>query len=1030
MALNNISESILKSYNSIYVIDVSRRVIEPYYLGNLVAKSMAERIASIRNYDMVMAEFASRYVVPDEMDIFLRETGLEHIQEQIRENSAFRYTFRRYDTGDSIEFVEIYVSAADDNLLVMTLRTVTDDVMQYQRTQNETKIRDKDGNVVHRILIVDNDPKNLELMETRLCRFFYILTASDCIQGMEILKEYYGQVSAMLVSSSVASEEGCSALSVKMADPVLARIPLIILADYLTEEECGRYFENGVDDIVRKPYSVSVLANRITQYIKMCEARKALSAMERDSLTGLYTKEAFYHHIDSYMRISGKRYMFLMTDVEHFKLINSRYGKNIGDEVLRIIADRMAKAMPRGILCRFGRDQFAAMTEYSDDFNMKMVEDILNETVNALPVPHAVIKLGVYKDVPLNMPASNICDRLLITLMGIKGKYGRNVAFYDSRMQEELNRKHQILESMEDSIEEKRFSVWYQAKYDCSTDEIIGAEALVRWNHPALGMLQPPEFIPVFEENGFITRLDAYVIETVCSDLIRWKNNGTEIIPVSVNLSYRDLTEEGWIENRMEYIRSRGIGKKMIRIELGESAYTGSTEAIRSRISLIRERGFMIEIDDFGKGGSSFTALKDVPADAVKIDRSMIADMNSNELIIDMIISLSHKMNFRVIAEGVETFQQYSLLKNLGCDVIQGFYLAMPVTADEYEEMVRNDSATEPASRKTTVKWKSFTKEFEIRNALLECIRALSRCADEKSRIAGLLTIIGEFYGADRVSVMEVNHDDNTLVSTYEWCNDNVMPSPESGQHCEADKAFEWFVSMSGGESMFIAAIEDEESPGYKFFRSMGVDSLIVSYLKADDIPVGYVCVHNPSVHIDTMVLLQSIASYLVADLERIRNYNRLHRISYIDVLTGLNNRRSYLEYMRKEDVSSDRRSAAVAFIDINGLKRINDTKGHEAGDSLIRNVADILRENFSSDSIYRIGGDEFVVIIRGISEESFKDRIGVLNESWHDEVSASVGYVWSSGGQRLEKLISEADEKMYEVKKKYHSEISTERRI
>lgn len=1026
MGLGRINDIICKSYNSIYVIDTEKRVMEPYYLGNLVSKSMAERIVMIRNYDMVFAEFASRYVIPDEMDIFLTSTTLDFVIRQVDENNAYKYTFRRFDTSDSIEFVELYASRLDDNLLLMTFRSVTEDVMQYQRVKNEITKRDENGKVIYKILIIDSDSERLEMLERSLCRDYFVLTASCCREGSAIMKEYYGLISALIVGNRILMDDDCSALSQKASDPVLSTIPVLLLSDDISEKDYDRYFSMGISDIVRKPYSVPVIRNRLSNFIRMGEADSALYAMEKDNLTGVYTKEAFYHHVENHMRLDKERkYIFFMTDIEHFKLINSRYGKSVGDEILRTIADRIQQLLPRGIVCRFGRDQFAAMTEYNEDIGKDIINDILHDITGSLPVPHVVMKVGVYKDVPALMPASNICDRLLIALLSIKGRYGRDVAYYDSKMREHLNRIQLIIEHMEDSLKEERFIIDYQAKYDCSTDRIAGAEALVRWNHPVLGMLQPLDFIPSFEENGFICKLDSYVIGRVCDDISKWKEMGIDRIPVSVNVSYRDIVEEGWAQKQIDTVRSKGVSSRLLHIELKESVYYNDISPVKEEIRRIRESGCKIEIDDFGKAWSSFSALLDVPADVVKIDRTMIEDIGSNELIVDTLINLSHRMNFRVAAEGVENYQQYTVLKNLGCDIIQGFYLSRPVSSDEFVQLVLSEENESNDKKITSVRWNSFTKEYEIRNALLECIRTLSECTDERSRIAGLLTIIGEFYGADRASVFEFDSRSSTFSISYEWCNEDVESLDMEINSPDSESIRKWFDDISKGESLFIAAIDDEydeSSSVYRAFRAKGITSIMATALKTENEPVGYVCVHNPTVHFDTMILIQSIASYLVADLERIRNFNELHQISYLDALTGLNNRRAYFEYLRKNDIGNDWRSTAVAFIDINGLKNVNDSRGHKAGDQLIRSVADILKMNFSADSIFRIGGDEFVVIIRGISREAFEDRIDKLNSLWCEEVSAAVGHVWEEKGGRIERLVNGADEEMYRNKKEYHN--------
>ena len=232
----------------------------------------------------------------------------------------------------------------------------------------------------------------------------------------------------------------------------------------------------------------------------------------------------------------------------------------------------------------------------------------------------------------------------------------------------------------------KQFQVYYQPKHDCVTGKVIGAEALIRWNHPEYGFMSPGQFIPLFERNGFITKIDSYVIRKVCEDLREWKEKRLKAVPVSINASRRDFFEKGWIDEQLEIIKSKSIEPGLLHIEVTESLYVENAEVIIEQVKKIQSFGHLIEMDDFGSGYSSLGMLAEFPLDVVKLDISFVRRIDINEVVIEAIINLAHKMGFEVVAEGVETEKQYEILKRLGCDCIQGFYFSKPLNRDDFEK--------------------------------------------------------------------------------------------------------------------------------------------------------------------------------------------------------------------------------------------------------------------------------------------------------------------------------------------------------
>ena len=273
------------------------------------------------------------------------------------------------------------------------------------------------------------------------------------------------------------------------------------------------------------------------------------------------------------------------------------------------------------------------------------------ENENEMEFRNLVIKYGIYEHVDRRIVPSGMCDRAVLALNRIKKMYGKNVAMYDDSLRATLLREQQILDTMERALKERQFQVYYQAKYDINTENIIGAEALVRWIHPEMGFMSPGEFIPLFEKNGFIVKVDYYVWEEACKILRKWKEENRTMIPISVNVSRVDFELPGLVERITHLADQYEIERKYLHLEITESVYTDEPQQIIQKNS------------------------------------------NDRKNILGFIISLSKWLNLSTIAEGVETKEQIEKLKSFGCDYVQGYYYAKPVPYEEFEQLL--DKKTE-----------------------------------------------------------------------------------------------------------------------------------------------------------------------------------------------------------------------------------------------------------------------------------------------------------------------------------------------
>ena len=374
---------------------------------------------------------------------------------------------------------------------------------------------------------------------------------------------------------------------------------------------------------------------------------------ECDHLTGLCSREAFYLQVSDILeKDPDTQYDMVVADVENFKVVNERFGIKNGDKVLCYLADKYQRLLNgEGICTRMHGDVFAMLIRHGDGSWKERILWQFGENENEMEFRNLVIKYGIYEHVDRRIVPSGMCDRAVLALNRIKKMYGKNVAMYDDSVRATLLREQQILDTMERALKERQFQVYYQAKYDINTENIIGAEALVRWIHPEMGFMSPGEFIPLFEKNGFIVKVDYYVWEEACKILRKWKEENRTMIPISVNVSRVDFELPGLVERITHLADQYEIERKYLHLEITESVYTDEPQQIIQKNS------------------------------------------NDRKNILGFIISLSKWLNLSTIAEGVETKEQIEKLKSFGCDYVQGYYYAKPVPYEEFEQLL--DKKTE-----------------------------------------------------------------------------------------------------------------------------------------------------------------------------------------------------------------------------------------------------------------------------------------------------------------------------------------------
>lgn len=548
------------------------------------------------------------------------------------------------------------------------------------------------GRGKRQILVADDEFINREILENVLADEYDVLKAEDGEMAYEMIKKNRNTLSLILLDLIMPKLTGLELLARLGEDPELKGIPVIVLTSDQDSEVTS--LKKGAYDFIPKPYpQPDVIKARISRSIELAEDRQIISSTERDELTGLFTIEYFYRYGNQFDKIypSADRDA-LCFDINHFHVLNERFGIAKGDEILKCIAHRLEEEFNYSgcFVCRKAADTFLVYCPHKDDYSdaVEKVSAVIEDLGTAVKV-----RVGVYSLCDKKLDIHARFDRAKIAADKIRNNYSVFISNFDEALIDAELYAEQLVEEFPKALAEKQFQVYFQPKYDIRGDRPVlsSAEALVRWSHPTLGMISPGKFIPLFEEDGLIAQLDEFVWRRTAETIAGWKKSLGISVPVSVNLSRAEMYDPGLIDMMEKITGDNGITPKDMYLEITESAYVSDSDQIVDRVKTLREHGFFIEMDDFGSGYSSLNMISELPIDALKLDMMFIRsafDKHNDTRMISIVIDIADYLGVPVIAEGVETEEQYLALKKLGCAIIQGYYFSKPVPAAEFEKFL------------------------------------------------------------------------------------------------------------------------------------------------------------------------------------------------------------------------------------------------------------------------------------------------------------------------------------------------------
>lgn len=556
----------------------------------------------------------------------------------------------------------------------------------------------RNGQVKRRVLVVDDEMINREILGNMLQSEYEVFYAENGQKALDALYEGEKRFSLILLDLMMPVLSGEEVLKRCKSDPKLSGIPIIVLTQDEDAEVAS--IRAGADDFIKKPYNMpEVIIARCERIIDLYEKKNLINSTEIDSLTGLYSNDFFFEYIKQFEQYHSGPLDAIVMDIEHFHLINEIYGRDEGDNVLKKVAEIIKSELKDnfGIACRTVADVFYILRSGMDDYSA--LADRITSEMGSASFSNARIRLriGINKCVDRNDSPEQWFDHAKLACDGLRRDYTKTLAYYDKDLHDEQLYQARLINDIDRSIEDHDFVVFYQPKYGIQGEryKLKSAEALIRWKHPELGMISPGDFIPLFEGNGLVQKLDRFVWEEAGAQIACWKKKFGITVPVSVNVSRIDIYDPGLEAYLLGILERNGLTTKEMLLEITESAYSDNAARLIEVINSLRDKGFRIEMDDFGSGYSSLNMLTTIPIDVLKMDMKFVKNMLKDEKsfkLCELVMDISRFLEVPVVAEGVEEQAQLDKLKDMGCELIQGYYFSKPLPAEEFEELIRKEA--------------------------------------------------------------------------------------------------------------------------------------------------------------------------------------------------------------------------------------------------------------------------------------------------------------------------------------------------
>ncbi len=547
------------------------------------------------------------------------------------------------------------------------------------------------------ILIVEDEWINTAILSEIISDSFDVLTAENGKEALALIKESLTPISLILLDINMPVMGGIEFLKIIKADEQYKKIPIIVLTSEKDSEL--QALELGAADFITKPYDMpEVIMARVRRSIELSEDRMIIQAAERDELTDTYNKHIFIGYAKKIDKHRPQEETDLVVfNIDKFHLYVELYGYETGDYSLRSLAEILKEVVRQhnGIVGRLQTDYFVLYMSRVRDYG-ELIANIERELTSKYKITNLRFHLGIYRIKNKSESIEKRIDRAKQVCDSIRDSNKENYHIFDEEGQKDELYREKLIQDVRQAIREKQFEVYYQPKMNVKGNKAVlsSAEALIRWNHPELGFISPGVFIPLFEENGVIRQVDRFVWREAAAQVRKWKEKFGFTIPVSVNISRIDMFDKHLVSTIRRIIDEEGISVGDMYLEVTESAYNNEMDQAIATIEGFKEEGFTIEIDDFGSGFSSLNTIAVLPLDVLKLDMKFVREMLKNEKtfkIVGIVADIAKYLKVKLVAEGVETKEQLEALRNMGYNIIQGYYFSRPLPAGEFEKFIEEN---------------------------------------------------------------------------------------------------------------------------------------------------------------------------------------------------------------------------------------------------------------------------------------------------------------------------------------------------
>ena len=606
---------------------------------------------------------------------------------------------------------------------------------------NQAKFHSADGRRL--VLVVEDEAVNRAILGMILEKDYEVLFAENGEEALSVIDGKKGLLSLVILDLIMPVMPGLEVLRRIKADPDTRDLPVIVASgDQSQEIDC---LNAGAGNFIQKPYpEPGVILARVHRTIELFEGRQIIQSTERDPLTGLYNREFFFNYAEQYDQYHRDTPMdAIVLDINRFSIINERYGRAYADEVLRRVGEKAREIVhdAGGIVCRCEADIFLVYCPHREDYKAILDNASMGLSGEQNANNRVRLRMGVYSNVDKSVELERRFDRAKNASDSVRNSFTRSIGIYDDTLRKAEMYSEQLIEDFPRAIEEKQFRVFFQPKFNITGEKpfLAGAEGLVRWQHPELGLISPGVFIPLFEENGLIQKLDHYIWREAARQIRIWKDTVGFTVPVSVNVSRVDMYDASIVYTLLDILEESRLEAEALHLEVTESAYAEDAEQIIETVKRLRSMGFLVEMDDFGTGYSSLNMLSTLPIDVLKLDMKFINSAFGQEKdihMLEIILEIARHLSAPVVAEGVETEEQMKALREIGCDMVQGYLFSPPVPPEKFEPFLQEAKKGSVSQEEAqTANHKAETKTAKKQSFLKEWSEKLSISMHKASRI-------------------------------------------------------------------------------------------------------------------------------------------------------------------------------------------------------------------------------------------------------------------------------------------------------